>query len=266
MARIKYWQYVVDEEGRPLENVNIRWYLTDNPAEEAEIFTDPSLGAPTTTSEANIKTDGDGFFSFYVGDEFEALGGYTATQQFKLTWERAGVFLGSINNIDIFPPVLKVDETDNFSSTKDNKNKLISNALAYKWDTHTDGNVPASEPHDLVGVDTADNVSTTLNKLVSNSLMNYILAAITSAGVVSIGASAATERNFTVTSWTTSGNGELYYVQLDHFIGRQYPLVQVRDQATDLRIIPAKIYSVDTNSIQIMVSDPNLDAEVTIVG
>lgn len=265
MARIHYWQYIVDEEGRPLENVNIKWFLSDNPAEEAEIFTDPNLGSPTTTTDAAIKTNGDGFFEFWVGDEFEASGGYTATQQFKLTWERAGIFLGSIKNIDIFPPVLKVDETDDFSSTKDNKNKLISNALGYKWDQHVDGNVPAVEPHDMQGVDTADSVDNTFNKLVSNSLMNYVLAAITSAGVISIGASAATERNFSVDSWTPSG-GDLFYVQLDHFIGRPYPLVQVRDGKTDLRVIPAKIFTVDTNSIQIMVSDPNLEAEITIVG
>lgn len=265
MARIHYWQYIVDEQGRPLENVNVRWYLNDNPTEEAEIFTHPSLGSPTTTSDANIKTNGEGFVEFWVGDEFEDSGGYTATQQFKLTWERAGIFLGQINNIDIFPPVLKVDETDNFSSTKDNKNKVISNALAYKWDTHTDNQVPTVTVHGMEGVDTSDDVDDTYNKLVSNSLMNYILAAITSAGVISIGASAATERNFTVTSWTASGS-DLYYVQLDHFIGRQYPLVQVRDRDTDLRVIPAKIYSVDTNSVQVMVADPNLDAEVTIVG
>ena len=263
MARIHYWQYIVDAEGRPLENVNIRFYLADNPSEEAEIFTHPSLGASTTTSDADIETDGNGFFEFWIGDEFEAFGGYASTQQFKLTWDRAGILLGSINYVDIFPPVLKVDETDNFSATADNKNKLISNALGYKWDTHTDSTVPGSEPHDLQAVDTFD-TDATFNKLVSNSLMNYILAAISSAGAISIGASAATERNFTVNSWSTSG--DIYYTQLDHFIGRPYPLVQVRDADTDLRLVPAKVFSVNSNSVQVMVSDPDLTAEITIVG
>lgn len=263
MARIHYWQYIVDSEGRPLENVNIRFYLADNPAEEAEIFTHPQLGASTDTSTADTKTNGDGFFEFWIGDEFEPFGGYESTQQFKLTWDRAGILLGHINYVDIFPPVLKVDETDNFSATKDNKNKLISNALGYKWDTHTDSVVPTTEPHDLKAVDITDN-NPAFNRLVSNSLMNYILAAITSAGVISIGASAATERNFTINTWSASG--DLYYTQLDHFIGRPYPLVQVRESGTDLRMVPAKVYSVNSNSIQIMVSDPNLEVEVTIVG
>ncbi|MHA2030695.1 MAG: hypothetical protein ACW99Q_15020 [Candidatus Kariarchaeaceae archaeon] len=263
MARYHYWQYIVDSEGRPLENVNVRFYLADNPAEEAEIFTHPSLGAPTITSEANTRTDGNGFMEFWVGDEFEAYGGYTSAQQFKLSWERAGILLGTINYVDVFPPVLKVDETDNFSSTKDNKNKTVSNELAEKWDSHTDENVVSSEPHNLEPVDTSS-TDPAINKLVSNSLMNYILAAITSAGALSIGASAATERNFTVNTWTPSG--DIFYTQLDHFIGRKYPLVQVRESSTDLRIIPAKIKSVDINSVQVMVSDNTVSAEITIVG
>jgi hypothetical protein len=246
MARYHYWQYIVDSEGRPLENVNVRFYLADNPAEEAEIFTHPSLGAPTITSEANTRTDGNGFMEFWVGDEFEAYGGYTSAQQFKLSWERAGILLGTINYVDVFPPVLKVDETDNFSSTKDNKNKTVSNELAEKWDSHTDENVVSSEPHNL------------------EPLMNYILAAIKSDGALSIGASAATESNFTVNTWTPSG--DIFYTQLDHFIGRKYPLVQVRESSTDLRIIPAKIKSVDINSVQVMVSDNTVSAEITIVG
>ena len=56
MARIHYWQYIVDEEGRPLENVNVRFYLSDNPTQQADIFTHPELGAATITSVANIQT------------------------------------------------------------------------------------------------------------------------------------------------------------------------------------------------------------------
>ena len=113
MARIHYWQYIVDDQGRPLQDVNIRLYLSDNPTQEADIFTHHALGAPTTTSIALLKTNGDGFFELWVGDEFENVGGYVSTQKFKLVWQRAGIQIGSISNIDVYPPVFKVDETDN---------------------------------------------------------------------------------------------------------------------------------------------------------
>jgi hypothetical protein len=262
MARIHFWHYIVDDQGRPLENVNVRFYLSDDPPQEADIFPHPSLGAPTTTTEADIKTDGNGFFEFWVGDEFEPLGGYISTQKFKLTWERAGILSGVINNIDIFPPVFKVDETDNTSSTKDEKNKLISNELGYKWDTHVDYDAPTNQPHSLQAVDTLSQ-DTTFNKLVSNSLINYILSAIASAGTLSIAATAAIERNFTVSSWTASGDD--YYTDLIHSIGRAYPIVQVRETSNDEMVYPQRVISLDANTIRLWMADNN-SAEVTIVG
>lgn len=262
MARLHYWQYIVDNEGRPLKDVTIRFYLADQLYQEAEIYTHPSLGAATTTSSADIKTDSNGFFEFWVGDEFETLGGYEATQKFQLTWQKAGIMLGTLDNIDIYPTVFQVDQTDNSSSTKDEKNKLVSNQLAYNWENHRTQNVPTSQPHDMQPVDRTD-TNTTKNKLVSNNLINYLLALATSAGTVSIGASAATERNFSVTSWTASG--DLYKVDLNHFIGRQYPLVQVRIASSKLKMEPAKIKSIDTDTIRLFVAN-EFNAEVTIVG
>lgn len=262
MARLHYWQYIVDEEGRPLEDVNIRWYLNDNPTQEADIFTHPTLGATTTTSTADIQTDGNGFFQMWIGDEFEDLGGYAATQKFRLTWERAGILIGSIPNIDVFPPLFQVDETDSTSSTTEDKNKTISNTLAYKWDTHADSTHENSEPHDFVPVDDTKQ-DTIFNKMVSNNLMNYILSAIASAGTLSIESTAAVERNFTVTSWSASGID--YYTNLNHFIGRQYPIVQIRDSVNELMIQPKKVIAIDENTIRLFLSD-NPTVEVTVVG
>jgi hypothetical protein len=53
MARYHYWQYIVDEEGTPLDNVEIRFYLSDGTgigSVEASIYRNPSTGAITTTS------------------------------------------------------------------------------------------------------------------------------------------------------------------------------------------------------------------------
>lgn len=260
MARIHYWQYIVDEEGRPLENVDVRFYLADDPTEEAEIFTHESLGGPTTTSSANIQTDGNGFFEFWVGDEFELLGGYTATQKFKLTWQRAGILFGEIDQIDVFPPLFTVDESDATSPETNQKNKLVSNALAYKWDTHVDSTA-SDKPHSFQPVDTTS-TNTVNNKLVSNSLINYLLSALSSAGTISIEASAAIERQFIVSSWTVSGDD--YYTNIDHFLNNSYPIVQIRDSRNNL-FIPKKVASVNSNTFRIFVVE-NESNTITVVG
>lgn len=269
MARIHYWQYIVDDQGRPLQDVNVRLYLSDNPTQEADIFTHQALGAPTTSSVADIQTDGNGFFEFWIGDEFENIGGYVSTQKFKLTWSRAGIQIGSISNIDVFPPVFKVDETDNSSSTVVDKNKTISNELAYKWNTHVDS-IYAAEPHGFKPVNILSNNATS-NKLVSNYLMNYILSAIASAGTLSIEATGAVQKAFTLNfgDWSPSGDGSYYY-DLAHFFGRQYPVVQVTKRMSNplldnYRIEPKSVRSLDGNTIRLSVSNA-MDVEVTIIG
>jgi len=260
MARVHYWHYIVDEEGRPLENCDIRFYLQDNQTTEAKIFTHPSLGISTTTSSALIKTDGNGFFEFWIGDEFET-NGYSASQKFYLTWSRAGIFQGGIENVDVFPPIYTVDQADNTSVTRNQKNKLVSNALAYKWDTHVDATTN-DNPHEFDAVDTSKS-DTVFNKLVSNSLINYLLSALASAGTLSIAATAAIERQFTITSWSASG--DLYYANLNHFLGNEYPVVQLKNSVTKKQYIPARIVSVSENQTRVFVSDTG-NTNVTIIG
>lgn len=261
MARVHYWQYILDEDGRPLENVEIRFYLNDNPTVEAEIFTDPALGISTTTGEANILTNGDGFFEFWIGDEFEILSGYSSSQKFRLTWARAGIYSGFINDIDVFPPIFTVDEDDNTSVIKDDKNKLVSNELAYKWDTHVDAEIGGA-PHEFAPVDTTSS-DETFNKLVSNSLINYLLTALASAGTLSIEASGAVERQFTISSWSPSGDD--FYSNVDHFIGNSYPIVQIRNTDEEKMYIPSKIVSINTNTIRIFVAE-EINSKVTVIG
>jgi hypothetical protein len=261
MARVHYWQYIVDSEGRPMENITVRFYLNDNPAEEAEIFTHPSIGTPVTSTESDLKTNGNGYFEFWVGDEFETLGGYVSTQKFRITWERAGILLGQINNIDIFPPVFQVDETDTTTSTRTDKNKLVSNALAYTWEQHATA-VLGANAHGFEAVDTTSQ-DTVYNKLVSNNLMNYIISAITSAGTLSITASGAIERQFTVTSWTTDGDN--YYADILHGIGHGHPIIQVMEVATDRVVMPTRVTQVDNNTLRLHMAT-NTDMNVIIVG
>jgi len=260
MARVKFWHYVLDEEGRPVEDADIKFYLA-NTVVPAEIFLHPTAGTTTTTDSTVLQTDGNGYFEFYIGDEWETNGGYTASQKFKLVWSKAGISTGTINNIDVLPQIFQVDETDNTSVEKDVKDKLISNQLAYNWTTHVESRY-GSQPHGIQSVDQTD-TNTNKNKLVSNSLLNYMFSVLATAGTLSIQASAAVVREFSVTSWTTSGDE--YYTVINHFLGRDYPVVQIRDVADDQLIVPGMVETIDENSLRIWISE-DIDTDITVIG
>ena len=258
--RVHFWQYIVNDEGEPLENVNVRIYKADSPDDEANIFTHPSTGTYTQSSVALLTTDGNGFFECWFGDELEGIGGYSASQRFKLEWERAGLSNGYVDNINVYPNTYRVVETDNTSSDKNVKNKMVSNLLAYNWETHR--NAGTTSVHNLAAVDYED-TNTDYNKLVSNSLMNYFYSVLTSAGAISISASAAAVREFDVSAWTSSGG--LYYADLDHFLNRDYPVISVYKSSNGKQIQPIEVESMTNSRTRIwMPSEITLD--VTIIG
>lgn len=260
MARIHYWQYIVNEDGEPVENAVIRFYLADSTT-EAEVFLHSTAGTTTTTSVADLKTNSDGFFEVWFGDEFENTGGYEASQKFKLTWSKAGIASGFIEKIDIFPTVFQVDETDNISEDRSIRNKLISNELAFSWEGHISMNATEG-PHNFAAVDYND-TDTTYNKLVSNNLMNYVFSLLSSGGSISIAASAAAVRNFSVNSWTP--DSDYFYTNLNHFIGNWYPIVQVNNSSTYQKVEPYKIKAISSDTVQIWMSN-NENVEVTVIG
>ena len=89
------------------------------------------------------------------------------------------------------------------------------------------------------------------------------MSALASAGTLSITASAAVERRFSITSWSPSGSW--YYTNVNHFIGNSYPLVQVSNSDTNKVYQPVKIVSVDENSLKVFVAvDDN--SNITVIG
>jgi len=260
MARIHFWQYIVNENGDPLENVNVRIYLSNSPEEEADIFTHHITGNPIKSTEALLSTDGNGFFECWFGDILEDSGGYSSNQTFKIEWERAGLLNGYIDNMTIYPNVFSVVQTDNVSPDKDVKNKLISNQLAYNWDTHI--NAESINVHGLEAVNQYD-TNTDYNKLVSNNLMNYVFSVLASAGSISIAASAATAREFDVTSWSSSGGK--HYIDLDHFLNRDYPVVTSYKTSNGMQIYPDEIESISSSRIRLWMPD-EVSLNITIIG
>jgi hypothetical protein len=136
--KIHYWQFLTDELGEPIEDAEIYVYLAGS-SSYADIFL-----TETATSAINsypgssnvITTDSNGFFEFFIGDEWETQYGYESTQKFKVSWYKAGIANGDIDNISIFTSsITSVDETDD---TDTSKNKSVSNSLAKGWEAKTD--------------------------------------------------------------------------------------------------------------------------------
>ena len=272
MARIHYWQYIVDEEGRPIVNVDVDFFLNEDTdgTQYADIYANPTVGHMTTTDAIDLKTDVDGYFEFWVGDEWELEGGYTSIQRFKLTWYKAGISRGLIENIDIYPPLYQIDETlagQSPSSEAERRNKVISNALAYRWEQHVNKEIPytpsAGAPHNIqpVIVCSAD---TEYNKVVSNALLNKIYTLAVSASTVSLDASAADVdfSNIPEDHPLVSAGGGLWYSIVNHNlpsgachgVSNNFPIVQVVDRSDNTMMVPETIQSIDANNLKIIFS------------
>lgn len=264
MARIHYWQYIVDEEGSPVGGVQIRFYLADTII-EADIYVNSTVGHQTTTSAIDLLSNGEGYFEFWVGDEWELNGGYPSTQRFRLEWIRTGMREGVIDYIDIFPPLYEVDETASGQTPAEEavrRNKLISNRLAYNWEDHVGQTVPTYSPHGILPV-SACSPDSTFNKVVSNELMNKIYTLAVSASTTTLDASAA-DIDFSLIPedhQLAPSGGDLYWTRVDHYLDgmvrNEYPIVQVVDRSDNTFIVPETIKSLDQDHVKIVFSFPS---------
>ena len=270
MARVHYWQYIVDDEGRPISGVDVRFYLAGSgTTAQANIYANSTVGHMTTTSAINLETNQDGYFEFWVGDEWELNGGYTSTQRFKIDWYKAGMARGEIDNIDLFPPLYQVDETITgqlVPTEAVRRNKLVSNRLAYNWEQHVESMVPSASPHNIQPVIVCD-PDTEYNKVVSNELMNKIYTLAVSASTISLDASAADIDYSRIPldhPWNASG--ALYYADVTHNLNNQYPILQVVDTTTNSLVIPEAFESLNLNSTRVVFSSSASQYIVTAIG
>jgi hypothetical protein len=250
--------------------VDISFYLHDQPTVEASIFLNPTTGVTTNTTDAQLQTNSDGFFEFWVGDQWEVEGGYEFDQKFRLEWYRAGIIAGAISPVDIFPPLAPVDETSTGQGAgeKEKKNKLISNALAYKWNQHIDLLIPSAAPHDLRPV-VACNNNEQFNRVVSNALVNRMMTAAISGSTVTLDASAADmftslcgilpyAGNFILTAGGSAND-------ILHGLGNEWPIVQVIKMPEGEVVIPNTIKSVSGQRTVVEMA-LNDTYRVTIIG
>jgi hypothetical protein len=267
MAKIHYWQYVVDKEGKPINGVKVDFFLTEDTdsTQYASIYATSSTNHTTNTKDLDLKTNQDGYFEFWVGDEWEPGGGYASTQKFKLTWYKSGITRGTIEKIDLYPPLYQVNETLGGQSPIEEaqrRNKLISNSLAYRWEEHLNFTLPTSSanpPHNLwpVVICSLDNE---FNKVVSDFLLNKVYTTAVSASSVTLGASAASVSYHPGVSFVAD-----VAKNINHNLNNQYPIVQVVDNSDEL-VIPDKIESIDANNVGITMTESITGNVVTIIG
>jgi len=123
MARSKYWQYLINEEGQPVPYATIQLFNAST--------TTPASAYAKEESESIISggiltTDSAGYFDFWVDGNV-----YTEGMKFDLLWSKPGSIVSG-GLYDVYVPINyeQVDEAD----TDTYKNKLVSNSLAKGWE------------------------------------------------------------------------------------------------------------------------------------
>lgn len=252
MARHYQWKYLKDEEGRPISNAGLNLYLTGTEI-EANLYSIPISG--NILNQSTWVTDETGFFDFYIGNELETTG-YTAEQYFDLVWT-SETRTGIIDKIQIFPFIFTVDETNNDSD----KNKVLNNQLAYKFEYHIDHDY-STQPHGIKPVDTDDPYDSTYDKVVTNELMNKIdnlLDTLLTCGgdAITISTSGTLVDTILLDTFTSSGDG--YYTDLEYSINRNrmYPILQFYEyygigaSGSNQIIYPRAIENIDLDTIRV---------------
>lgn len=272
MGRLHHWYYLKDKEGRPILNAGLNLYLTTTNT-EAVIY--DSAAASASIDQSTWLTGASGFFNFFIGDQFETLYvGYEPNQEFDLSWASSAAIYaddeipsGTINNIQLLPKIFTVDETNQLSI----RNKMVSNALATKWDEHPDKTY-AQEPHAILPVDVTDSQDITLNKVVSDDLMNRLVSfPFVSAGTLTIESSGALISQHTLypSAWTPLGEGYAE-IEFEHNLtGRTqlYPIIQIYEIDTGDMIIPAQVQDIDETNIRIVIASGGMqNLAVTVLG
>lgn len=258
--RIHIWHYIIKEDGEPMENADIRLYLSGTTT-EANIYLTKNSANYTTCRNADLKTNNDGYVEFWLAGDWES-GGHAFTQLFKLEWYKAGTAPGYIEDYNPWPNTLIWRDT-NSSADRDYRNKFVSDQLANKWLTHVPQIVPSASPHDLQPVDYESGCDDDIyDKVVSNKMLNDILLNCYASDSVGVSGNTAGHSE-TITSWSTIGSQ--YYKDISHPTVDNDSCVILIDINTLEQIMPAEVIYTGTNTTRVIVEENN-DMRVTIHG
>lgn len=299
MARIHYWQFLINNEGQPIPDANITVYEAGT-STPAYIFTS-EFGQQAINTTNQVSTNNKGFFEFWVADSEETFG-YPPSQKFRISWAKTGVESGFVDWVDILKFVsYPVDQTDAANIKKD---KLVSNALAYGWESHKNRQVETQVVHGLQPVDANDS-NAVFNKVVSNKTLNDIILSVVgkveSDGTTIITSPLSYENtvlpgDFSLKSlvskeyvddeisalvlsgqfnpyttvvapvdWSLSGDGSGYFVTITHNLSLTYPTVTLWTLSTGTYevVTPSRIQGIDGNTTRIYYTS-NIDMHIRI--
>jgi hypothetical protein len=253
-SRTLFWHYVLNEDGQPIQNAEIRLYLNDDPTTEANIFLTETSSSFTTCSLANIKTDNNGFFSFWLGNEYES-GGYSLRQEFILEWFKAGSAPGQIKDINPWPNAFAWQNV-NSGADSEYRNKFVSDFYANKWWTHFNAVVPSASPHDLHPVDYESGCDDNrYNKVVSNKFIDDIWNWSIAEGSETLSNQGVFELQQSL-SWTASGDS--YYCDISHPVditSQEVSIILIKSD-DERQVMPKKIINVSTGITRVVMDSP----------
>lgn len=262
--KIHFWHYVLNEGGQPIQDAEIRLYLQDAPTTEAAIYTSENASISTTCSVADIKTDNDGYFEFWIEGETGSTG-YAHTQEFILEWFKAGTAPGYIYNYNPWPNALVWRDTNSGADTT-YQNKFVSNYLANKWHGHAISIVPSAAPHDLYPVDYESGCTNDrYNKVISNKFIYDILIDCNASDTYDLTSiyGNVQEHQELVSSWSVSGS--FYYKDITHAGVTGNTVVKMVKTTGYEEIIPALVTRLSDTQTRVAI-DENIQAYVTIQG
>jgi hypothetical protein len=122
MSRAKYWQYLLNQEGQPIDHATVVIY--DAGTYDAAVIyeTETTL---TVIPSATMATTDAGYFEFWVDPN-----DYPTGMKFDIAWSKPGsITAGGVDGVYIPMIYSQVNEAD----TDTTKDKLVSNNLAQTW-------------------------------------------------------------------------------------------------------------------------------------
>lgn len=225
MAKKHIWYFIADEEGRPVPNADITVQLAGS-INAAYIFATSSSTLPIS-NVPQLKSGDDGKFEFWIENDTSDLYGYDNTQKFKLSWSGTDISDAEIDDIQFFDASLPVNVEDGFDT---NKNRLVSNQLAYGWEQHRLNNT-----HIVHGIEELPDWinltdDPTKNKLVSNKMMLEMY-------LVNEPKPSAMNVQLMQEDWVYEEDSGLWRFRIDHNLLSMYLSIDTWDYDTNKRVM-----------------------------
>ena len=139
MARVHYWQFLLNKEGNPIPDADI--YIYESGSETPMYIYTSETGGTASNDTPHIVSNSAGYFEFWIGDENE-VNGYGPDVKFKIAWQKFGISSGYIDFVEVFPHepyIVASGFTGNLDSTITTLQKLAVAVDQFTYSLETSG-------------------------------------------------------------------------------------------------------------------------------